>query len=60
MVSPIADRDVAAAKALFLHNTADHTDPQTAEAAWLLDEDVRAFWLTQARVAAEALGVVRP
>lgn len=55
----MTEKILDAAKALFLHEAADYdADPETAEAAWLLDEELRDFWVERATIAATALGLV--
>jgi hypothetical protein len=46
-----------AAKALYIYNEGGGTDPELAEAMWMLDECVQKFWLLQVEVVVEALGL---
>lgn len=56
-MAPLKD----AGKALFLHNMGEggqYFDRETAEAAWMLDEPLQAFWVGQAYVVLDAVGAL--
>jgi len=45
------------AKSIFLRNALHYCEPDRAEAIWMLEEDVRAFWVTEALAIMNDLGV---
>lgn len=49
---------IDAAYALFLHNSQEYTDVNSAQLAWMLDEDLQQYWVSKVHVVLKSLGLM--